>query len=125
MLYGLFFPAIKRTCFVIILTINYLLLDHVLYSSRKSSYVGWYCKGFPGELPVTESLWVVEPALEGIPLFKTLLQQSYELGVAEQAPWSGVDEAGRYFSGEAFDVQVRAESLQQAGHEIQVSVQGK
>lgn len=84
-----------------------------------------YCKGFPGELPVTESLWVVEPALEGIPLFKTLLQQSYEFGVAEQAPWSGVDEAGRYLAGETLDVQVGAEALQQVGHEIQVSVQGK
>ena len=44
---SLFFPAIKRTCFVIILTINYLLLDHVLYSSRKSSYVG-IVKAFRG-----------------------------------------------------------------------------
>ena len=66
--------------------------------------------------------WAVEAGLEGVALFEVLLQQADELGVAEQAPWSGIDEAGWYLAGKSLDVQVRAQTFQQVGDEVQVPV---
>ena len=66
--------------------------------------------------------WAVEAALEGVALFEALLQQADELGVAEQAPGSGIDEAWRDLAGKSLDVQVRAQTFQQVGHEVQVPV---
>ena len=66
--------------------------------------------------------WAVEAALEGVAFFEVLLQQADELGVAEQAPGSGIDEAWRDLAGEAFDVQIGTEPFQQVGDEVQVPV---
>ena len=60
----------------------------------------------------------VKPSLKGIALLQPLLEQPDELGIAEQSPGGGVDEAGRDFSGETLDVQVRAEALEQVRDEV-------
>ena len=69
--------------------------------------------------------WAVEAALECVAFFETSLEKTDKLGVAYQAPGSGIDEAWRDLAGKSLDVQVRAQTFQQSGHEVEVSVQGE
>ena len=69
--------------------------------------------------------WAVEAALKGVAGFEVLLQQADKLGVAEQAPGSGIDEAWRDLAGKSLDVEVGPQAFQQVSDEVQVFVQGE
>ncbi len=76
------------------------------------------------ELPITKRSEEEAP-LPCVALFEAAVEEAEEFHIADQAPWGLIDEAGRDFSCEAFNVEVGTEMFEHVGEEVEILFEGE